>query len=136
MELSFSNIVEPDSTTSLNLAEWIEISAGFNGGGIDEHWTRNLLSARQALSQLSYNPINGAPGSNQTAIWWLQVNWNSHYTIGANLVELMGNAPIWFPHCKWGRHPMHLQAPKNKTADAYKRLRNLLSSVFKISRSL
>ena len=118
--ISWSRIMRSSSSCPIS---------GYNGG-IDEHRTRNLLSARQVLSQLSYNPINGAPRSNRTAIWWLQVNCNNHYTTGANLVELMGNAPIWFPHCKWGRHPMHLQAPKNKTADAYKRLRNLLISFF------
>ena len=51
-------------------------------GGIDEDRTHSILSARQVLPQLSYNPINGAPGSNRTAIWWLQVNCNNHYTTG------------------------------------------------------
>ena len=49
------------------LVECEEISTGFNGG-IDEDRTRYLLNANQVLSQMSYDPIYGAPGSNRTAI--------------------------------------------------------------------
>ena len=40
-----------------------------NGGG-DRDRTYDLLRARQALSQLSYTPMNGISGSHFKKSWW------------------------------------------------------------------
>ena len=82
LEPTYSGSISKEISTGSNLVRiagfkpaisWSRITrsssscpiSGYNGG-IDEHRTRNLLSARQVLSRLSYNPINGAAWRNRT----------------------------------------------------------------------
>ena len=54
-------------------------------GGIKGDWTLNLLLAGQALSQLSYDPINGAPrGIRTLTLTGLKPDVSANWTTGAN----------------------------------------------------
>ena len=47
--------------------------------------------------------------------------------LSKNMVELVGNAPTWFSHCKWDDHAMQSQAPYTTNSTLIVRICEVIS---------